>query len=98
MPLSSFLYDRPQDIPGWNFGFSERLRERTAITPLPDDLGFPGLPHYAETDDEKAGVGGKEGHYYQYRDITWGPGTVRMHRFLTGREGGGVKPVYGLTA
>jgi hypothetical protein len=21
-----------------------------------------------------------------------------MHRFLTGREGGGVKPVYGLTA
>jgi hypothetical protein len=24
--------------------------------------------------------------------------TIRMHRFLTGREAGGVKPVYGLTA
>nr|XP_019008371.1 uncharacterized protein I206_06930 [Kwoniella pini CBS 10737]OCF47152.1 hypothetical protein I206_06930 [Kwoniella pini CBS 10737] len=27
-----------------------------------------------------------------------GQGKVRMHRFLTGREGQGVKPVYGLTA
>ena len=24
--------------------------------------------------------------------------SIRMHRFLTGREAGGVKPVYGLTA
>jgi hypothetical protein len=50
--------------------------------------------------DEDEGVGGKEGRYYQYRDVAWGePGQkVRMHRFLTGREGGGVKPVYGLTA
>ncbi|ORY30329.1 NUDIX hydrolase domain-like protein [Naematelia encephala] len=38
--------------------------------------------------------------YYGYRDVKWGQGIVRMHRFLTGREGGGegVKPVYGLTA
>jgi hypothetical protein len=45
-------------------------------------------------------IGGGDGRYYQYRDVTWGePGQkVRMHRFLTGREGGGVKPVYGLTA
>jgi coenzyme A diphosphatase NUDT7 len=60
---------------------------------------------YATAADPKAvmeavpgDVGGKEGRYYQYRDVNWGPGTVRMHRFLTGREGGGVKPVYGLTA
>jgi len=36
--------------------------------------------------------------YYSYRDITWGQSLVRMHRFLTGREELGVKPVYGLTA
>jgi hypothetical protein len=36
--------------------------------------------------------------YYSYRDIKWGPSDVRMHRFLTGREEQGVKPVYGLTA
>jgi len=36
--------------------------------------------------------------YYSYRDISWGQGPVRMHRFLTGREDGGIKPVYGLTA
>ena len=42
-------------------------------------------------------VGGK-GVYYQYRDVPWGVGVVRFHRFLTGKEGGGVKPVYGLTA
>jgi len=36
--------------------------------------------------------------YYSYRDISWGQSNVRMHRFLTGREDLGVKPVYGLTA
>lgn len=36
--------------------------------------------------------------YYSYRDISWGQGPVRMHRFLSGREDGGIKPVYGLTA
>jgi len=36
--------------------------------------------------------------YYSYRDIPWGQSNVRMHRFLTGREDLGVKPVYGLTA
>ncbi|KAL7419312.1 8-oxo-dGTP diphosphatase [Cryptotrichosporon argae] len=39
-----------------------------------------------------------EARYWQYRDVEWGRATVRMHRFLTGREGDGVKPVYGLTA
>lgn len=53
-----------------------------------------------EEEEEEESVGGGEGRYYQYRDVNWGePGQkVRMHRFLTGREGGGVKPVYGLTA
>lgn len=53
-----------------------------------------------DDEEEEESVGGGEGRYYQYRDVNWGePGQkVRMHRFLTGREGGGVKPVYGLTA
>lgn len=40
--------------------------------------------------------------YYSYQDVPWLPADrdrpVRMHRFLTGREAGGVKPVFGLTA
>lgn len=36
--------------------------------------------------------------YYTYKDIKGREGMVRMHRFLTGREDAGVKPVYGLTA
>lgn len=39
--------------------------------------------------------------YYSYVDIPYHgtpPGEIRMHRFLTGREAGGVKPVFGLTA
>ncbi|WWC86800.1 uncharacterized protein L201_001679 [Kwoniella dendrophila CBS 6074] len=36
--------------------------------------------------------------FYNYRDVNWGNGPVRFHRFLTGREIQGVKPVYGLTA
>jgi hypothetical protein len=68
---------------------------------MPPDLGFPGLPNYADKDKSKSPtdeIGGRDGAYYQYRDLEWGNSRVRMHRFLTGREGGGVKPVYGLTA
>jgi coenzyme A diphosphatase NUDT7 len=39
--------------------------------------------------------------YHTTQDIPWeGDRTrrIRMHRFLTGREAGGTKPVYGLTA
>ncbi|KAI0089363.1 NUDIX hydrolase domain-like protein [Irpex rosettiformis] len=39
--------------------------------------------------------------YYTHNDLKeWIglPGTYRMHRFLTGREAGGTKPIYGLTA
>jgi coenzyme A diphosphatase NUDT7 len=39
--------------------------------------------------------------YHNTRDIPWEGDrnrTIRMHRFLTGRETGGTKPVYGLTA
>ena len=48
-----------------------------------------------------AGVVGGAGYYptyHSYRDIQWGEARVRMHRFLTGREEDGIKPVYGLTA
>ena len=49
--------------------------------------------------------------YYTYSDVPWpwpwhpfstpreaGHRAVRMHRFLTGREAGGIKPIYGLTS
>ncbi|KZT29546.1 hypothetical protein NEOLEDRAFT_1215680 [Neolentinus lepideus HHB14362 ss-1] len=41
--------------------------------------------------------------YHSFDDVTWKWGKakeqkIRMHRFLTGREAGGVKPVFGLTA
>jgi len=41
--------------------------------------------------------------YHTYNDWTYQgphgiPRTVRAHRFLTGREAGGIKPVFGLTA
>lgn len=37
--------------------------------------------------------------YHTYHDIDWrGKGQIRMHRFLTGREAGGTKPIFGFTA
>ncbi|KAH7923639.1 hypothetical protein BV22DRAFT_1036121 [Leucogyrophana mollusca] len=37
--------------------------------------------------------------YHTFTDQPWGEGgTVRLHRFLTGREADGVKPIFGLTA
>jgi coenzyme A diphosphatase NUDT7 len=57
-------------------------RERKTLSPS------PGL----------AGTAGYHRAYHSYRDVHWGQGKVRMHRFLTGREEDGVKPVYGLTA
>ncbi|CAL1699931.1 unnamed protein product [Somion occarium] len=38
--------------------------------------------------------------YHTYVDIDWKAlnGKVRMHRFQTGREAGGTKPIFGLTA
>ncbi|KAG8714860.1 hypothetical protein FRC11_006776 [Ceratobasidium sp. 423] len=40
--------------------------------------------------------------YHSYVDVSWGLGQakepVRFHRFLTGREEQGVKPIFGLTA
>ncbi|KAF8312660.1 hypothetical protein DL93DRAFT_2081915 [Clavulina sp. PMI_390] len=51
-------------------------------------------PEPAPGEEEDA----NEMEYYSYRDIQWGQGPVRNHRFLTGREDYGIKPVYGLTA
>ncbi|KDN42786.1 hypothetical protein RSAG8_06540, partial [Rhizoctonia solani AG-8 WAC10335] len=38
--------------------------------------------------------------YHSFVDVAWGPAKepVRFHRFLTGREEQGVKPIFGLTA
>lgn len=39
--------------------------------------------------------------YHSYEDIPFYRGSskkIRLHRFLTGREAGGVKPVFGVTA
>ncbi len=35
--------------------------------------------------------------YTDYKSNTM-PGQIRMHNFLTGREAGGTKPIFGLTA
>lgn len=98
MPLPSFLYSHPSKIPGWHFGISTRVAAAASAL-APGGLVIPPPPPIPYAEQGEAGVvGGGEGRYYGYRDIEWGPGTVRMHRFLTGREGTGVKPVYGLTA
>lgn len=103
MSFAAFLHDQPGDIPGWNFGLARKVAARPrARAPVP----MPGPPKYIDpAGAPSAGrraldnaIGGRDGAYYQYGDIAWGGGMVRMHRFLTGREGGGVKPVYGLTA
>ncbi|ORX34002.1 NUDIX hydrolase domain-like protein [Kockovaella imperatae] len=88
MPLSAFLHDHPSRIPGWHFGISSRV----------DPGPFYSPPPIVEYADDAGEVGGKEGRYYGYRDVRWGPGIVRMHRFLTGREADGIKPVFGLTS
>ncbi|KAH9931777.1 NUDIX hydrolase domain-like protein [Amylocystis lapponica] len=36
--------------------------------------------------------------YHTYNDTDGPQGKVRLHRFLTGREAGGTKPIFGLTA
>jgi len=57
---------------------------------LETEAPFPHEPHLNEVP------------YYTYNDIPWMPAgrkhSIRMHRFLTGREAGGIKPVYGGTA
>jgi len=39
-----------------------------------------------------------DGEYHTFQDNTWSGRPVRMHRFLTGREHDGIKPVFGFTA
>lgn len=37
--------------------------------------------------------------YHTHHDWDWrGKGHIRAHRFLTGREAGGTKPIFGFTA
>jgi len=38
--------------------------------------------------------------YYTYNDLKWvdNERKIRLHRFLTGKEGEGIKPIFGLTA
>src|SRR6266702_3183489 len=79
-------------------------------TTFPERAGPRGPFLEAEAHAETAAL---ELRYHTYSDITWpwpwllhptntprkpGHRAVRMHRFLTGREAGGIKPIYGLTA
>ncbi|WVF69695.1 hypothetical protein IAT40_004474 [Kwoniella sp. CBS 6097] len=93
MPLSAFLHSRPSSIPSFHYRISHRLSSIPSW--VIDSIPPPPEVRYA---DDNGVVGGKEGGYYGFRDVSWGEGPVRMHRFLTGREALGVKPVYGLTA
>ncbi|WRT64678.1 uncharacterized protein IL334_001612 [Kwoniella shivajii] len=96
MPLSAFLHSRPSQIPSFHYRISHRLSK------IPywviDNIPPPPPVLYAQGLGGEDVIGGKEGRFYGYRDIQWGEGKVRFHRFLTGRESEGVKPVYGLTA
>lgn len=92
MPLAAFLHTRPSRIPGWHYGISTRIRSVTHPT-----VGDPPPIRFADAQGA-VGIEGSDS-YYNWRDVSFANGSVvRMHRFLTGREGGGVKPVYGLTA
>jgi len=100
MPLAAFLHHRPSKIPGWQFR-SHRIDTSLGTVGPPPLVPYANQSQTIEVDGGgREEIGGGDGRYYQYRDVAWGePGQkVRMHRFLTGREGGGVKPVYGLTA
>ncbi|WVR04717.1 hypothetical protein IAU60_001728 [Kwoniella sp. DSM 27419] len=99
MPFSAFLHSRPSHIPSFHYRISHRLSSIPSgvIESIPPPPKVP-YADRSNPNDDVDHVGGKEGGYYGYRDISWGQGKVRMHRFLTGREGWGVKPVYGLTA
>ncbi|KAN0140078.1 NUDIX hydrolase domain-like protein [Lactarius tabidus] len=76
-------------------------------TTFPERAGPRGPYLEAEAHAETAAL---ELRYHTYSDVawpwSWHPSTpreashraVRMHRFITGREAGGIKPIYGLTA
>ncbi|KAF8076966.1 NUDIX hydrolase domain-like protein [Lyophyllum atratum] len=57
----------------------------TTSPPFPTEPELVEVPYYSYSDWNMPGPGGGE----------W---VARAHRFLTGREAGGVKPVFGLTA
>jgi coenzyme A diphosphatase NUDT7 len=77
-------------------------------TSFPERAGPRGPFLEAEAHAETAAL---ELQYHSYSDVPWpwpwlvqptnphpAGRAVRMHRFLTGREAGGIKPIYGLTA
>ena len=77
-------------------------------TTFPERAGPRGPYLEAEAHAETAAL---ELRYHTYSDVPWpwswhsssapreaSHRTVRMHRFLTGREAGGIKPIYGLTS
>jgi len=78
-------------------------------TTFPERAGPRGPFFEAEAHAETAAL---ELQYHTYSDVPWPwpwlshhanahhptNRAVRMHRFLTGREAGGIKPIYGLTA
>ncbi|KAI0269349.1 NUDIX hydrolase domain-like protein [Gloeopeniophorella convolvens] len=77
-------------------------------TAFPERAAPRGPFSEAEAHAETAAV---ELRYYTYTDLPWpwswlahpaqaqgAARSVRMHRFLTGREAGGIKPIFGLTA
>ena len=57
----------------------------TTTSPFPSEPEHEEVPYYSYTNWDTTGPNGQ----------VW-PG--RAHRFLTGREAGGIKPVFGLTA
>jgi len=67
--------------------FSHPLHSFLSSTPpFPSEPESLEVPYHTYYDQDWAGPPGKK------------PQKLRVHRFLTGREAGGIKPVFGLTA
>ncbi|EJD37352.1 hypothetical protein AURDEDRAFT_92407 [Auricularia subglabra TFB-10046 SS5] len=96
-PLRSFLEEVPPNALPHSPSEARPLEHPESIQSPDSQSGLvaeliaesntPGRHHSLEDDTP----------YHTYRDIDGGS-PIRMHSFLTGREGEGVKPVYGLTS
>jgi peroxisomal coenzyme A diphosphatase NUDT7 len=92
-PLMSFLHNRaPFPLP-----VSSPYLPDTALNDVADEPH----PQFNKQDEKYAGPPPPKSNsteYHSFHDMPWGPTSVRIHSFLTGRESSGTKPIAGLTA
>lgn len=91
-PFSSHAHrnivDQHSNKPILNMAEVDSLFSHPLISFLRSEPPFPSEPDTLELK------------YHTHVDFKWSgfANKVRMHRFLTGREAGGTKPIFGLTA